>query len=118
MADGCQLILLRQGDFRAVQVVALGNFDLCLYNVDTGNLLGNGVLNLNAGVNLDEVELAVGSSQKFYGAGADVINIFHQLDSSLADGFALFYRQSEGRSNFNQLLVAALYGAVALKQMH
>ena len=118
MADGCQLILLRQGDFRAVQVVALGNLDLCLYNVDTGNLLGNGVLNLNAGVNLDEVELAVGSSQKFYGAGADVVNIFHQLDSSLADSFALFYRQSEGRSNFNQLLVAALYGAVALKQMH
>ena len=118
MADGGQLILLRQGDFRAVQVVALGNLDLCLHNVDTGDLLGNGVFNLNAGVNLDKIEFAVGSSQKFYGAGADVVNIFHQLDSSLADGFALFYRQSEGRSNFNQLLVAALYGAVALKQMH
>ena len=118
MADGCQLILLRQGDFRAVQVVPLSNFDLCLHNVDTGNLLGNGVFNLNAGVNLDEVELAVGSSQKFYGAGADVVNIFHQLDSSLADSFALFYRKGEGRSNFNQLLVAALYGAVALEQMH
>ena len=67
------------------------------------------MLNLNAGVNLDEVELTVGRSQKFYGAGADVVNIFHQLDSSLADSFALFYRQSKGRSNFNQLLVAALY---------
>ena len=118
VADGCQLILLRKGDFRAVQVVALGNLDLCLHNVYTGNLLGNGVLNLNAGINLNEVELAVGSSQKFYGGGADVVNIFHQLDSSLADSFALFYRQSEGRSNFNQLLVAALHGAVALKQMH
>ena len=68
MADGCQLILLRQSDFRAVQVVALGNLDLCLYNVDTGNLLGNGVLNLNAGVNLDEVELAVVVEQELDGA--------------------------------------------------
>ena len=76
------------------------------------------MLNLNAGINLNEVELAVRRSQKFYSAGADVVNIFHQLDSSGADSFALFYRQSEGRSNFNQLLVAALYGAVALEQMH
>ena len=68
-----------------MQVVPLSNFDLCLHNVDTGNLLGNGVFNLNAGVNLDEVELAVGSSQKFYGAGADDHNNAHDDECQNTD---------------------------------
>ena len=89
MADDVQILLLGQIDFRAVQVIAFSYFDLSLHNVDAGDLLGNGVFNLNTRVDLDKVELAIGSSQKFYGAGTDVINIFHQLHSSIADSLAL-----------------------------
>ena len=89
MTDGMQILLLGQVDFRTVQIVTFGNLDLGLHDIDTGDLLCNGVFNLNTRVDLDKVELAIGSSQKFYGAGADVINIFHQLHSSIADSLAL-----------------------------
>ena len=118
MAHGLQILLLRQVDFRAMELIAFSNFDLGLHDIDTGNLLGNGMLNLNTRVNLDEVELAVGSSKEFYSAGADIINVLHQLYSCVADSLALLYRQSEGRSDFYELLMTTLYGAVTLEQVH
>ena len=46
--------------------------DLRLDDVDAGHLLGDGVLDLDARIDLDEVELAgVGIHQEFDGAGAD-----------------------------------------------
>ena len=89
MADDVQILLLGQVDFRTVQIVAFGNLDLGLHDIDAGDLLGNGVLHLNAGVNLDKVEFAIWSGQKFYGTCADIVNIFHELHSGLANSLAL-----------------------------
>ena len=118
MADGMQILLLGQGDFRTVQVVALSDLDLGLHDIDTGDLLGDGVLYLNTGVDLDEVEFAIRRCQKFYGAGADVVNILHQFHSGIANSLALLQRQGEGRGDFHQLLVTTLYGAITLEKMH
>ena len=89
-----------------------------MHDIDTGDLLGDGVLYLNTGVDLDEVEFAVGRSQKFYGTGADVVNILHQFHSGIANSLALLQRQGEGRGDFHQLLVTTLYGAITLEKMH
>ena len=62
MADSVQLVLLGQIDFGTVQLIAFSYFDLSLHNVDAGDLFSNGVLNLNARVNLDEIEFTIGSS--------------------------------------------------------
>ena len=47
--------------------------DLRLDDVDAGHLLGDGVLDLDARIDLDEIEFpGVGVLQELYGAGADV----------------------------------------------
>ena len=51
---------------------ALGDADLRLDDVDAGDHLGDGVLDLDARIDLDEVELAgVGIHQELDRAGAD-----------------------------------------------
>ena len=53
---------------------ALGDADLRLDDVDAGDLLGHRVLDLDARIDLDEVEFAgVGIHQELDGAGADIV---------------------------------------------
>ena len=59
MAEAGDFVLLGDADFLAVQGITLGNFNLGLYNIKTGNFFGNGMFNLNTRVNLDKIELAV-----------------------------------------------------------
>ena len=53
-----------------VQPLPGGDQQLRLHHVHAGNGLGDGVLHLDAGVHLDEVELAVLVHQKFDRAGS------------------------------------------------
>ena len=76
------------------------------------------MFNLNTRVNFNKVEVAVRGNEKFNRTGAEVINVFHQLNGCVADCLAQFGLKRKGRGNFHQFLVAALYGAVALEQMH
>ena len=71
------LILFRNADFLTMDRIAFGNLDLCLDDIDTGNHFGNGMLNLNTGINFYEIKLIVRGSKKFYGTCADIFNIFH-----------------------------------------
>ena len=97
---------------------SFGNFNLGLHNIKAGNFFGNSMFNLNTRVNFNKVEVAVRGNEEFNRTGAEVINVFHQLNGCVADCLAQFGLKRKGRGNFHQFLVAALYGAVALEQMH
>ena len=47
-------------------------------------LLGDGMLDLDAGVHLDEIELVI-LIEKFDGADAEIFHVPHRLGASLAD---------------------------------
>jgi hypothetical protein len=75
------------------------------------------VLDLEAGVHLDEVEAAVGGEQELDRAGALVGGRERRLDGSAAERVAEIGGQVRGRRLLDHLLVAALERAVALEQV-
>ncbi len=71
------------------------------------------MLNLDAGVDLDEVEVVVGVDEEFAGAGVHVARGFGQSDRGFAQLGA--HRERERRRGFfDELLMAALERAVAI----
>jgi hypothetical protein len=76
-----------------------------------------GMLDLDAGVHLDEVELAI-LIEKLEGARAAIADPLAGVHAGLADAAAL-RRRDAGRGRFlDDFLMAALHGAVALAQMN
>ena len=59
------------------QLLARGNQDLALHQVDAGDELRNRMLHLDARVHLDEVEVAVLVHQELDGAGVGVADVPH-----------------------------------------
>ncbi len=84
--------------------------------VDAGDGLGDGVLHLDAGVHLDEVELTGGVHEEFDRAGVLVADVGEAAAERLAEFVAELGRDLERGRLFNQLLMAALDGALALKE--
>ena len=98
---------------------ARGDADLRLDQIDAGDALGDRVLDLNARIDLDEIELAgVGILQELDGARRAIAHRAADLERRLAQLGALRIRQEGGRRAFHHLLIAALHGAVAFVQMH
>ena len=98
------------------ELCAGGDADLLEHEVDAGDGLGHRMLDLQARVHLDEVELAV-LVEELDRAGAAVLDLAHGLGDRLAD---LLARSSveRGRGGFLQdLLVAPLQRAVALAEV-
>ena len=101
-----------------VEGLALGDEDLGADDVDAGHLLGDGVLDLDARVHLDEEEIArVAVDQELDGAGALVVGGAGDLQAERADVLALLLGQVGGGGALDDLLVAALDRAVALPQV-
>ena len=100
------------------QLVARGDADLLLHDVDARDHLGDGVLHLHAGVHLHEEEVAALVQQELDGAGVEVADGLGGLHGGVAD--ALAQGRVEGRAGalLDELLVAALDGALALAQVH
>ena len=97
---------------------ALGDPDLRLHDVEAGHDLGHRVLDLDARVDLDEVEGArVGIHQELDRAGADIVGGAADLERRLAQGRPPLLVEIGGRRPLDHLLVAALDGAVALEQV-
>ena len=94
-----------------------GDADLLAHQVDAGDRLGDRMLDLQAGVHLDEEELAV-LVQELDGADAEVAELAHGVDHDLADPVALLGVEGGRGGLLQHLLVAALQRAVALAQMH
>ena len=79
--------------------------------------LGDGVLDLEPGVHLEEEEVAV-LEEELDGAGVDVAARLGHLDRGLAHRLANLVGEVGRRALLDQLLVAALARAVALAEPH
>ncbi|KAI5305285.1 hypothetical protein KEM55_009081, partial [Ascosphaera atra] len=101
----------------AVQGDAHCDLELCGGQVDAGDHLGGGVLDLQAGVELEEVELVVGVGVEVLdGSSGDVADELTEADGgALHGGEGLGFRDGDGRL-LDDLLVPSLHGAVAPKQ--
>ena len=98
---------------------AFRDADLRLHDVDARHLLGDGVLDLDARVDLDEVELAgIGIHQELDRAGVGVVDRTSQLQRSLAQPRTLLIGQIRCGRALHHLLVAPLHRAVTLEQVH
>ena len=110
--------LMRHGHFRRVQRMPLGDENLGAHEVEAGDDLGHGMLDLDAGIHLDEKPLvAVEIVEKLHRAGvvvADLAGDAHGGVAKIVDDGA---GQAVAGSDLDHLLMAALHGTVALVKM-
>ena len=104
----------------AGELLAGGNAQLPLHEVHARHHLGNGVLHLQARVHLHEVELAGVRVEELNGAHAHIAHLAGEVARGLVHGGAdvVVALQAGGGALLQQLLVAALHGALALAQRH
>src|SRR5277367_6406563 len=115
--DGVAANLEGLGD-DAGKLLAAGDAQLRLYEVDAGDHLGDRVLDLDARVHLDEVELAVFVHEELDSASVLVADVFERALEGLGDIVAQLLRDLQRGRLFDQLLVPALDGALALSEGH
>ena len=97
---------------------ALGNGDLLGDDVQPGDRLGDRVLDLDARVDLEEVELAaVGVDQELDRARAPVPEMTAEGDRRRPQPVPQVLVESGGRRLLDQLLIAPLDGAVPIAQV-
>ena len=104
---------------RELERFAHGHEDLLLDEVDAGDLLGDRVLDLDALVDLEEVEVALVVDDELNGASVGVLGLLGDLDGGLAHLGAqlLVLLEQRRRRLLDELLVAALDRAVALAEV-
>src|SRR5271165_3618022 len=95
-------VLLRDGKRRAGR-----DLDLLVDEVNSGDHLGDRMLDLDAGVHLDEVELSV-FIQELDRPDADVAQLRHSLGDDPADALALFSVQGGAGTLLPDFLMATL----------
>ncbi|MNQ47166.1 hypothetical protein D3C85_610020 [compost metagenome] len=112
--DGVATGLEALGQFGQRRQIAGGQFDHPAHQVDAPHLLGDAVLDLQAGVHFEEVEaLGLAVVDELHGAGAAVVHRPGQLDRRRAEFLGHAGRQVGRRSLLQHLLVAPLHRAVA-----
>ncbi len=98
---------------------AAGNADLRLDQIDPRHTFGDGVLHLNPRIDFDEIKFAaVGILQELDRPGRPVGNRPADLERRLAQVGALRVAQKRRGRALDDLLITALYRAVALVQVH
>ena len=83
--------------------LTLGDEDLRAHEVDARDHLGDGVLDLDAGVHLDEVVVAVLVHQELHGTGVDIAHFPGDLDCVIIELLALFRGNTKGRGELHHL---------------
>ena len=96
--------------------MAGSNGDLEFDEVEARDLLGDGMLDLQAGVNLEEIEIEVGVDEKLDGAGVDVAARAGKAHGGIAHFFAELGSDDGGRGLFDHFLVAALHRTFAFAE--
>ena len=97
------------------QFFAERHAQLPLDEIDAGDQLGHGMLDLQAGVHLDEEHVpAVGD--EFDGAGAEIVDGTGSLARRLANSLALRGIERRRWCLFDHLLMPPLQGTFALEQ--
>ena len=100
-----------------VQRIACGHAQHAFDQIQAGDHLGDRVLDLQAGVHFEEVEVVAGGVvDEFHGAGAAILHRLAQLHGGGVQAFAGGLRQVRRRGFFDHLLVAPLQRAVALAE--
>jgi len=95
-----------------------GDVQLLGDEVETGDLLGDGMLDLQPGVHLDEEHLAhrIRLDEELDGAGAHVIDAARGCDGGVEQAGAHVVRQVRGGRLLDHLLMTTLQGALALAE--
>ena len=76
------------------------------------------MFHLDTGIHFNKIEFTVRRDKELDRAGVDIIDILHQFDRGSANLLTQFHGQCESRCDLDDLLMAALDGAVTLEQMH
>ncbi len=95
------------------QFFAVGDAELLQHQVDAGGFLGDGMLDLQAGVDFQEGDESVLADEVFDGSGAVVAGFEADGFGGGVDFFALGVGEERGGGFFDEFLEAALQGAVA-----
>ena len=111
VARGCDLLL------GGGQCLALGDADLPLDEIPAGDRFGDGMFDLQAGVHLQEEEL-VTRDHELHSPCAHVSDLGRQADGGGGHLVPQGRRHTGRRRLLDDLLVAALDGALPLEQMH
>src|SRR4029077_3043881 len=96
---------------------ARGDADLLDDEVDAGDHLGHGMLDLEPGIHLDEEELPA-LVQELDSAHAAIAHLAHRLRDGLPDACALIVVERRRQRLLPELLMATLQRAVALAKMN
>ncbi len=96
--------------------MAAGNAELPFHQIQTGDHLGDRMLDLQAGIHLHEKELAALIHDEFDRTGADVTHGSGGGAGRFAHGLTYRFGQMRGGRFFDDFLMAALQGTVALEQ--
>src|SRR5215831_13016887 len=99
------------------QLLSGSHPQLLLHDVDAGHELGDRMLYLDPCVHLDEEELAF-LVEELEGPCAAVPDLLARLDGALADAAERARRNVRSRGFFDDFLVAPLYRAIALEEIH
>ena len=102
---------------REPELLARGDADHLLHQVESGDHLGHRVLDLQARVHLEEVEVAVAIDHELHGPGGLVAHGFRERDRLLAHRAASLVVEERRRRFLDHLLVASLNRALALPQI-
>src|SRR5579884_1745330 len=90
--------------------------DLQLDEIEAGDLFGDGMLDLQAGVHFEEIEVVMLVNEKFDGAGIGIAAGASEAHRGVAHFFAEFGSHDRRRSFLDDLLMAALHGTFAFAQ--
>ena len=119
MTIEADISLLRDTRFGRADRVTVEDVDLSLHDIDAGHDFRDGVLDLDARIDLDEVEFAgVGIHQIFDGSGTDIVGRLGDPERIIGQLLALRFVQVRCWRALDDLLVSALDRAVALEEMN
>ncbi len=112
------LVLCGEGEGFIEKAVALGDEDLRADEVDAGDAFGDGVLDLDAGVHFDEEPVVlIHVVEKLDGARVVVADAFGEFHGGVAKLLPHDGIEVHGWRDFDDFLVTALDGAIALVEV-
>ncbi len=89
-----------------------------LHDVYSSDHFRHWVLYLHAGIHFQHVEVLMAIHQEFHGGRAGILSFANQCRRAFANAITLLGVHARSWSLFNELLVAALAGAIALVEMN
>lgn len=106
------------GQTKLLEGYTSSNLNLSSDDVNTGDLFGNGVLDLDTRVDLNEVVAVLLVDEEFGCTGVTVLDSFRELEGVRQDGLSDGFLQMGSRGDFDDLLVTSLDGTVSFKEVN